>query len=420
MPGKFIALLFLGSILACAQAITVQNPSFETATLPFNGGTGPFCNLISGSALAVGGSLANWTAAATGTSNAAAGAYQPPNTSKWWVGNNIAFLYAFSPGVIVSLSQTLSATLQNNTSYTLSALVGSVPTYQLSYSISLLAGSTLLATSNKLQSIANFVSGMDSLVYYSGTNNPLAGQPLTIVLGSIGAPQGLAGAFFDNITLVSSPGQAVTNVMPQLAFGGGWYTAFYFTNLTTAPVSFPVNFLDGNGNPLTVAAVNGSSTTVNLQTRGTSSIQIPNSGPLVQGYATVALPAGVTGYGVFRQSISGTPDQEAVVPLSAVNHTTSTLLFDDTNNIVTGVAVVSLGSASTVTATAYDSSGNMLGTGAIPLAPNGKTAASLQTIIPATAGVMGSVDFTVATGNVAALGLRFNGAAFTSIPTSDR
>jgi hypothetical protein len=36
------------------------------------------------------------------------------------------------------------------------------------------------------------------------------------------------------------------------------------------------------------------------------------------------------------------------------------------------------------------------------------------------AGAMGFVDFTAPIGNVAALGLRFNGSAFTSIPTSDR
>jgi hypothetical protein len=34
----------------------------------------------------------------------------------------------------------------------------------------------------------------------------------------------------------------VTRILPQLAFGGGWYTALYFTNTTTAPVSFTVNF----------------------------------------------------------------------------------------------------------------------------------------------------------------------------------
>jgi hypothetical protein len=415
MLRNVIALLFLGAAVACAQSITIQNSGFEAATLPLvNPNVATFSNLVSGSPIATGGSLANWTATAS-SANAAAGAIRANGSS-----NNYGYLYAFGVGVNVSLSQVLSTSLQNNTSYTLSALISAVPTYQFSYSIELWAGSTELASSTKLEETPNFVSGTDSFTYYSGSNNPQAGQPLTIFLRTIGAVQGNTGAFFDNISLTASSGLVATNVLPQLAFGGGWYTALYFTNTTNTPVSFPVNLIDGNGNPLSAAAIGGASTMVNLPARGTSSIQFPNAGPLVQGYVSLTLPSGVTGYGVFRQSVPGTPDQEAVVPLSGVTHTTSTLLFDDTNNIVTGVAVVNLGSATAVNATAYDSNGNVLGTSTIPLAPHGKTAAALQSLIPATAGVLGSVDFTVTTGNVAALGLRFNGAAFTSIPTSDR
>jgi hypothetical protein len=36
------------------------------------------------------------------------------------------------------------------------------------------------------------------------------------------------------------------------------------------------------------------------------------------------------------------------------------------------------------------------------------------------AGKRGSADFTVTTGTVAVLGLRFNGAAFTSIPATQK
>lgn len=135
----------------------------------------------------------------------------------------------------------------------------------------------------------------------------------------------------------------------------GWYTAPYFTNLSGSPVSFPVGLFDGNGNPLSASAIGGASTTVSLQPRGTALIAFPNAGALAQGYVSIALPSGVTGYGVFRQNVPGVPDQEAV-----------------------------------------------------------------QSILPTTAGVTGSVDFTVPSANVAALGLRFNGTAFTSIPTSDR
>jgi hypothetical protein len=419
MLRKVIALLFLGAVVACAQSITIQNPGFENATLPMNLGTGPFCNLIPGSTVyPTGGTVTNWTAATT-TANSAVGAVAPiiggTNwTSKWWSGNNVAYIVVAAPGT-ASLSQTLSATLQNGTTYTLSMLVGR-PTDSpgFNYALQLWAGSTLLASASNLLGLATNSSGMESVSYYSGTNNPQAGQTLEIVITSD------VEVFFDNISLVASNGPAATNVLPQLAFGGGWYTALYFTNTTTSPVSFPVNLIDGNGNPLSAAPIGGTSTTVNLPARGTASIQFPNAGSLVQGYVSLALPSGVTGYGVFRQSVPGEPAQEAVVPLSGVTNTISTLLFDNTNGIITSFALVNLSNATAANATAYDPNGNVLGTATIPLAPNGQTAAALQSLIPATAGVLGSVDFTVPTGNVAALGLRFNGAALTSIPTSDR
>ena len=110
------------------------------------------------------------------------------------------------------------------------------------------------------------------------------------------------------------------------------------------------------------------------------------------------------------------------MPLSGTTATTSTLLFDDTNYI-TGVAVVNLASVSTtVSVTAYGNQGNIIGTSNIPMAANAKTAVVLRDLpgLAAVAGSLGSVDFTIPIGTLAVLGLRFNGVAFTSIPTSDR
>ena len=135
-----------------------------------------------------------------------------------------------------------------------------------------------------------------------------------------------------------------------------------------------MNFTGDDGNPLTVSAF-GSSVTSNLAAQGTALIEIPNVGPLLQGYVSAGLPPGVTGYGVFRQSVPGVNDQEAVVPLSGITATTSTLLFDDTK-YVTGVAVVNLGSvATTVTAIARDSQGNTIGTGSLSLPARGQEGA---------------------------------------------
>jgi len=226
-------------------------------------------------------------------------------------------------------------------------------------------------------------------------------------------------------TTVSGTAQSqsvVPSVLPQFVSGGGWYSALYFTNTGNSAVSFPVNFVGDDGTPLSVPAVGGSSTVVNLAPHGTASIQSANIGPVSQGYASVSLPVGVVGYGLFHLSNPGVPDQEAVVPLSNASSTTSTLTWDDTS-FVTAVGIVNPSSiATTVTIVLRDGGGGTIGTSSVFLPAKNKTAVVLRDLpgLGAMVGNRGSADFTVATGNVAVLGLRFIGSAFTSIPPVGR
>jgi hypothetical protein len=90
---------------------------------------------------------------------------------------------------------------------------------------------------------------------------------------------------------------------------------------------------------------------------------------------------------------------------------------------VTGVAVVNPSStATTVAVTVRDGSGQVIGTASIPLGAGAKTALVLNRLggLGAMAGTRGSASFSVASGNVALLGLRFNGLAFTSIPALEK
>src|SRR5437763_28850 len=181
-------LLTLVSVVVRTAPVTVSNPSFETATLPFNGGNGPYSNLIAGSTIAsTGGTLANWTASAT-TTAAAAGAYAPTIgglnwTSKWWTGSNMVYMQVSSAGT-ATLSQTLSDTLLNNTSYTLTAKIGKRNfSVNFNYSVQLWAGSTLLSSTGGLP-LANNTFATERLVYNSGASNSAAGQSLTIVLST--------------------------------------------------------------------------------------------------------------------------------------------------------------------------------------------------------------------------------------------
>ena len=210
-------------------------------------------------------------------------------------------------------------------------------------------------------------------------------------------------------------------ILSQFVFGGGWYSAVYFTNSGAGAVSFPVNFTADNGMPLAVPSI-GSSTTVNLAPQATAILEAVDTGALSQGYVTASLPDGVTGYGVFRSTTPGVPDQEAVVPLASVSSASSTLIWDDTS-YTTGVAVVNPSTvAVTVSVTVWNSSGTVIGTASLPLAAGTKTEAALRNF-PGLSGVVGnrgSARFAVSSGSVAVLGLRFNGTAFTSIPTAQQ
>ena len=207
-----------------------------------------------------------------------------------------------------------------------------------------------------------------------------APSQVTSLLGAWGGGS-LPAAATDAITIAAGSGVTPPpadgsgqKILPQLAFGGGWYTALYFTNTTASPVSFPVSFIGDDGAPLTVPSVGGSSTTVNLAARGTALIEALNNGALSTGYVSATLPAGVTGYGVFRQGAIGAGAQEAVVPLSSASSTVSTLIWDDTDS-VTAVAIVNPSSVTTVvTITVRDTTGSVIGTSSVTLPANNKAA----------------------------------------------
>lgn len=233
------------------------------------------------------------------------------------------------------------------------------------------------------------------------------------------------GSMFDSelateMALAGTVPGSTNYALPQLAFGGGWYTALYFSNPTAAQATVTVTFRGSDGSALNVPLAGigpVSSHVITLNPKSTAILEAPNSGGLQQGWAEAVVPAGVTGYGVFRQTSPGVPDQEAVVPLSPEGKLTANMIWDETA-FTTGVALVNpSGSASTVNVTVYGDDGSAIGTGTINLSAEGKTALNLHDL-PGLAGMTakrGLAQFTVTTGAVSVLGLRFGGSAFTSI-----
>jgi len=213
-----------------------------------------------------------------------------------------------------------------------------------------------------------------------------------------------------------------TRILPQFAFGGGWSSALYFANTSDQAVTVQVQFISDSGAPLFVPSIGATSRTLTLTPRGSGIIEAPNSGNLTQGYVSVTMPDTVTGYGVFRQVAEGRGEQEAVVPFSSATATRNTLIFDD-NGFTTSVAVVNPSiSAANITIVVRDTFGTQIGTSSVQLPAGGKTAFVLRNApgLNTVAGQRGVAEFTSTSGNVAVLGLRFGGQAFTSIPTSDR
>ncbi len=211
-------------------------------------------------------------------------------------------------------------------------------------------------------------------------------------------------------------------LLPQLAYGGGWSTTVYLSNTGSSAGTSVLTFYDDSGNLLS-APVNGGLpvSTLNpaLGPGASVSFDFLSTGPLRQGWISLDLAAEVNAYAVFKQSVSGSQDQEAVVPLAAPGATSASFPFDN-RSLVTTAAVVNASSASAmVNIVVRNAAAATIGTAQITLQPRSKTAFVLADLpglgLAATAN--GTVDFVTASpATVAVLGLRFRSQAFTSIP----
>lgn len=228
-----------------------------------------------------------------------------------------------------------------------------------------------------------------------------------------------------NLGLVGSLAQIAS------AGGEGWKTTMIGVNLGAAASNLRVNFIDDNGNPLTLpltfpqtpAAPQVSQSAYNTTLNPMAQIVVqstgPSSSPLLQGWGRLLAAGRVNGYGIF-----GSPANkwEAVVPLEPRNASRYVLAFDNTGSIVTGLAIANgAGVATLVPVVIRDHTGATIFSGTIPLGANGHTAFMLDQTYPVTDGKRGTIEFqTPPGGQISVLGLRLNatatGQALTTLP----
>lgn len=209
-------------------------------------------------------------------------------------------------------------------------------------------------------------------------------------------------------------------VIAQFVDGGSWKTSMYFVNLENHSVSFQVLFFDDNGNDMSVQVVGqGSVRGLNITLQTAGSIEFETAGTaanLQQGWALLSQSTNdsVGGMAIFRQSVPGRPDQEAVVPIVSQYDSHFVLLFDNTA-FTTAIALANpTTSPVSIPVNIRNQAGQIIDQRTIQLDAYSHTAFPLPDTWASTAGRRGAIEFLATGSGVGALGLRFNGSAFTS------
>lgn len=215
--------------------------------------------------------------------------------------------------------------------------------------------------------------------------------------------------------------------LAHLASGGGWTTTFTLVNTGPTGGQAQMNFFGGDGSPLQLPFMfpqNPSpspvvASTLN-QSLGVNSLltvdtQQPSNPSAQVGSAQLTTAGNVGGFAVFQYNPTG---QEAVVPLETRNAPSYVLPFDNTGGLATGVAIANIAAQpAQIPVVIRDDTGAQIGTETIELAGQGHTSFMLTSNYTITNGMRGTIEFgTPASGQIAALGLRANGGALTTLP----
>jgi hypothetical protein len=235
------------------------------------------------------------------------------------------------------------------------------------------------------------------------------------------------------------PGLNYVGSMPHLAAEGGWLTTFTFVNKSSTAATTRTNLFSpaGGALQLPVTLVQQPSTLQQpsaagpllassydqsiapnaqfiMQASGSAQTYLEGSAQL-SATGTEGAGAAVDGFAIFHFNPN---NQEAVVPMETRNAASYLLAFDNTNGVLTGVALENVSSQdANVSVIIRDGTGAQIGTGSIPLKAFGHTSFVLSTQFPSTSNMRGTVEFdTPQGGQISALGIRYTGGTLTTIP----
>jgi hypothetical protein len=219
------------------------------------------------------------------------------------------------------------------------------------------------------------------------------------------------------------------NVFPQVVDGAGWKTTFKLANLENHFVTFTLYFFGDDGLALSLPILDsavisgGNYTSIVFTLAPAASITIETAGfsrGLAQGWALMQRANtndSIGGFAIFKFRAPGIPDQEAVVPIVNQFSGHFVLLYDNTSSFVSGIAIANP-TGNTVSIPVYirDETGVIIDQQFIALGPFAHTAFVAPDLWSSTIGRAGAIEFLTSGFGVGALGLRFNGYAFTSFP----
>ncbi len=215
------------------------------------------------------------------------------------------------------------------------------------------------------------------------------------------------------------PGLGFIGSMPHMAAEENWTTTFTLVDKGASPatarlslfgdpsgvLTLPLTFLEtATAAPILAASLDrtiAANASLVITTAG------PQTPPVQVGSAQLAATGAVDGFAIFHL-IPGA--QEAVVPMETRNASSYLLAFDNTGDVVLGVAVENVSSqAASIPVVIRDDAGTVIGApgATLVLAGNGHYSFGLPTLYPVTAGKRGTIEFdTPAGGQISVLGIR--------------